>query len=442
MRRRFAPAESPPYRRRMTALRSASTRLATALVCTLGLACVSPGDGPPTTAFTGATVWDGTGAAPVVDAVVVVQEGRIRSVTAGGEPPRGATVIDAAGSYIIPGLIDAHAHANSGWASDGVMDSEAQVRDGLALFARYGVTSVNSLGDDDAVLAVRDAGRADGGYARVAVSGPVITDTDPAAAASSARARADAGVDWLKLRVDNNLGATTRMPWDAVEAVLDVGRERGVPVATHLFYLEDAKRLLEMGTGMVAHSVRDAEVDEEFIEALRASGVCYVPTLTREVSTFVYGDRPDFFDDPFFAEGAHPGQLARVSDPDFVEQMARSPIAAAYRRALDTALANVKTLVDAGLPVAMGTDAGPNGRFPGYFEHLELWMMVDAGVTPEQALLSATSVAAECIGRDDIGTLEPGRWADFLVLAENPLDDIRATRSLEAVYIGGEQLVR
>lgn len=426
----------------MTAKRSVQTSVLLLLLSTVCVACASTEDGPPTTAFTGATVWDGTGAPPVANATVVVQEGRIVTVTAGSEPPSRATVVDASGSFIIPGLIDAHAHANGGWAADEVVDPEAQVRDGLALFARYGVTTVNSLGDDEAVLAVRNAGGGEGAHARVAVSGPVITDTDADAAAASAHARADAGVDWLKLRVDNNLGATTRMPWDAVQAVLDVGQERGLRVATHLFYLDDAKRLLEMGTGMVAHSVRDEEVDPEFIDALRASGVCYVPTLTREVSTFVYGERPDFFDDPFFEEGAHAGQVARVSDPDFMEQMARSPIAASYRRALDTAMANVKTLVDAGIPVAMGTDAGPNGRFPGYFEHLELWMMVEAGITPEQALLSATSVAAECIGRDDVGTLEPGRWADFLVLSENPLDDIHATRSLESVYIGGAQLIR
>jgi len=114
-----------------------------------------------------------------------------------------------------------------------------------------------------------------------------------------------------------------------------------------------------------------------------------------------------------------------------------SATAAGYRVALEQALRNVKVLSDAGLPIAMGTDAGPAGRFPGYFEHLELWMMVDAGMTPEQALLSATSVAASCLDVDDIGTLEAGNWADFIVFAEDPLEDIRATRSLEAVYVAG-----
>jgi imidazolonepropionase-like amidohydrolase len=103
-------------------------------------------------------------------------------------------------------------------------------------------------------------------------------------------------------------------------------------------------------------------------------------------------------------------------------------------------MTNLKALSDAGAPIAMGTDAGPAARFPGYFEHLELWMMVDAGLTPEEALSSATGIAASCIRRDDVGTLEPGRWADFLVLSENPLADIEATRSLERVYIAGNEV--
>jgi imidazolonepropionase-like amidohydrolase len=268
----------------------------------------------------------------------------------------------------------------------------------------------------------------------------VIADEAAAAARASAIANADAGADWLKLRVDDNLRTTDKMPWEAVQAVFDVGRERGLPVATHLFYLEDAKRLLDMGTGLLAHSVRDVPVDAAFTEQLRASGVCYVPTLTREVSTFVYGERPDFFDDPFFTERANRAEVARVSEPAFMQSMASSSAAAGYRVALEQAMQNLKTLSDAGLPIAMGTDSGPAARFPGYFEHLELWMMVEAGLTPEQALRSATGVAADCLGTDDIGTLEAGRWADFLVLTEDPLSDIEATRTLESVYVAGARL--
>lgn len=394
------------------------------------------------TAFVGATVWDGTGSAAIPDATIVVEDGRIVSVEASGRVPRGADRVELTGKHVIPGLVNAHGHVSGLWADDDVANELARVRGDLELFARYGVTTVNSLGDGDAVLAVRDSASPTDLRARVRAAGPVITAFDPEQARIDAVANAEAGVDWLKLRVDDNLGTSEKMPWEAVRAVLEVGEERGIPVATHLFYLSDAKRLLEMGSDMLAHSVRDGPVDDDLIEQLRETGVCYVPTLTREVSTFVYADRPPFLDDPFFTRYAKPSEVERVSEPDFMERMEASPAAAGYREALEQALANLTTLVDVGIPVAMGTDAGPPARFPGYFEHMELWMMVDAGLTPEQALLSATSVAARCARVAGVGTLEPGQWADFLVLAEDPVDDIRATRSLEQVFIAGRAVPR
>jgi imidazolonepropionase-like amidohydrolase len=221
---------------------------------------------------------------------------------------------------------------------------------------------------------------------------------------------------------------------------MDVGRERNIPVATHLFYLDDAKRLLELGTGMLAHSIRDTDVDAEFIASMRDSGICYVPTLVREVSTFVYADRPDWFDDPFFLAHADMDEVSRVSAPAFMQRMAGSTSAAAYRVALGQAQRNLKILSDAGIPIAMGTDAGPAARFPGFFEHEELQLMVDAGLTPAQTLRAATGVAAECLSLPDVGTLEPGKWADFLVLGDDPLQNIRATRSLERVFIAGQEI--
>jgi imidazolonepropionase-like amidohydrolase len=123
-----------------------------------------------------------------------------------------------------------------------------------------------------------------------------------------------------------------------------------------------------------------------------------------------------------------------------MQRMKASASAAAYRVALVQAQENLKALSDAGVPIAFGTDAGPSARFPGYFEHMELQLMVDAGLTPEQALRSATGVAADCLGLDDIGTLEPGTWADFVVLGEDPLQDIQATTTLERVFIGGHEV--
>ena len=404
--------------------------------------CGSVACAPDSTAiaYTGATVWDGTGAPPVAGATIVVDGGRIVAVGADVEPPRGATAVALDGKYVIPGLIESHGHVTGAWAPEDVTDPVERVRGDLLLYARYGVTTVNSLGDDGPTLAARNAASPTDARARVLAAGPVVAATDPAGARAAALANADAGVDWLKLRVDDNLGTAAKMPWEAVAAVMEAGRERGLRVATHLFYLEDAKRLLDLGTGMLAHSVRDTDVDTQFLDALRASGVCYVPTLVREVSTFVYAERPEWFDDPFFVAYAHPGEVEGASDPEFMRLMREGVSAAAYRVALGQAQRNLKVISDAGLPIALGTDAGPAARFPGYFEHMELQLMVDAGLAPEQALRSATGVAAQCLGLDEVGTLEAGNWADFLVLGADPLQNIQATRRLERVFIGGNEV--
>lgn len=424
------------------------------LVLTL-LACADgapPADDTPPAgdgmvAFTGATVWPGGADEPIAEATMLVRDGRVVSVVANGEVPDGADRVDLTGRFVMPGLIDTHAHANGLWAPDEsapdeTTTDEARLEASLLLFARYGVTTVNSLGGaPQGAAAIRGRQDREGpGRARLLFAGDVVTGPTPEEAVAQVSANAERGVDWIKLRVDDNLGSAEKMPWATVEAAIAAAHERGLPVATHLFYLDDARRLLELGTDLVAHSVRDAPVDDALISRLRGDGVCYVPTLTREVTTFVYATRPEWFDDPFFQRWAHPGQVARVTDPDFQARMAESEAARRYREALVVAQANLATVVDGGAPVAFGTDSGPAGRFPGYLQHLELELMVEAGLTPRQALESATTGAATCLALDDVGRLDAGRWADFLVLGADPLADIANTRSLEAVYVGGARI--
>ncbi len=394
-----------------------------------------------TTAFVGGVVWDGTGAPARDDLTLVVADGRIRSVSEAGDVPPGAEIVMLDGAFVMPGLINAHGHVSGRWAPDGVRDEDARIRGDLELYARYGVTTVLSLGDSEAVLRFKGSADPRAAHARLLAAGPVVSARDPAGARARALANVEAGADFLKLRVDDNLGTVEKMPWEAVQAVMDVGRARGVPVATHLFYLEDARRLLEMGSGLLAHSVRDTTVDEAFVEELKTSGVCYVPTLVREVSTFVYEARPGFFDEEFFTRFADSAEVARLSDPEFQRRVRESEAARRYRVALIQAMDNLKILADAGARIAFGTDSGPAGRFPGFFEHMELGLMVGAGLTPQQALLAATRDAARCLGLDDRGTLEPGKWADFLVLDANPLRMITNTKTLRQVYVAGAPLL-
>ena len=408
----------------------------------LGLVAMAAGCGgepveitPGLQAFVGARIIDGNGDAPVENGVLVVRDGRIEAVGASDavDIPPDAEQIDVTGRTIMPGLINAHGHVNPRPYTEDEVESQ------LALYARYGVTTVFSLGGDGPEgMAVRDRqDTPDLDHARLFVAGPVVTGDTPEEAVAVVNAVADSGADIVKIRVDDNLGASTKMTPEVYQAVIETAHQRGLRLAAHLYYLEDAKGLLEAGADLVAHSVRDVEVDAQMITLLRDSGVCVCPTLMREVSTFVYESRPDFFDDPFFLREDHAADIEAFTAPAFQERN-RSSGAQTYKAQLEVAKRNVKTLSDAGIPIAMGTDTGPTARFQGYFEHGELALMVEAGLTPMQVIVASTSDAARCMEVDtDLGSLEIGKWADFLVLGANPLDDIGNTHSLESVYIAG-----
>jgi imidazolonepropionase-like amidohydrolase len=393
--------------------------------------------------FTGARLIDGDGRVLADRGVIAVRNGRIDVVGQVKTPiPKGAQVVDLAGQTVMPGLVNAHGHVGdtSGLQSGPQFYTEANLLAQLRKYASYGVTTVVSLGGDlEAGFKMRDAqATADGlDRARLFVAGPVITATSAEAARADVDRIAAMKPDWLKIRVDDQLGSAKKMPMEAVRAVIEQGHARGLKVAVHIFYLADAKAVLEMGADFIAHSVRDLPVDDEFIGLLKARNVCYCPTFTREVSTFAYATEPDFFADPFFRKGADPVVLTQLLDPKRQAQMAKSTSAARYKAGLDVAMANLKRLSDAGVTIAAGTDTGPPARFQGYFEHLELDYMARAGLTPAQIIKAATGDAARCMGLRDVGSLRAGAWADFIALKGNPLADIKATKTLTRVWIGG-----
>ncbi len=415
----------------------------------MGMVGGSAAQDPAVRAFVGARIIDGSGRPAIDQGVLVVRGGRVDSVgpAASARVPNGAQRVDVTGKTIVPGLVNAHGHVGEarGMTSGPEFYTEQNVADQLLLYARYGITTVFSLGGDrEPGIALRDRQRARGpDRARLFVAGPVVTADDPAAARKAVDALAAMKVDLVKIRVDDNLGTTKKMAPPVYQAVIEQAHKHGLRVAAHMFYLDDAKALLRAGADLLAHSIRDRDVDEEVIGLLKDRQVCVCPTLTREVSTFVYESTPAFFDDPFFLRYADRQVVEQLKDPARQQSMRTSKSAQQYKQALDVASRNVKKLADAGVRLALGTDTGPPARFQGYFEHMEAELMAKAGLSPAKVLVSAMGDAARCMGvTSGLGTLAPGAPADFLVLGANPLDDVRNLRTIEAVWIGGTRLDR
>ncbi|MCE7994304.1 MAG: amidohydrolase family protein [Roseivirga sp.] len=401
-------------------------------------------DNSSITAFVGATLIDGTGASPINDAVLLVENGRIRQVGSKEvvDIPKGAQEVDMAGKYVMPGMINGHGHIGGTEGLQGGKYSRENLLRDLALNARYGVTTVVSLGgDEQASIEVRDAQETGSlSHSRLFVAGTIVTGDSPEEVKLVVQENARNKVDFIKIRVDDNLRASVKMPSDVYSAVIEEAHKHGIPVASHLYYLKDAKGLLNAGTDYIAHSIRDKEVDQELIELIKAKDVYYCPTLMREVSVFAYAETPDFLADKFLLNEVEPEIIEALKAPERQKRIKENPRTKVYEEALVMAMSNLKKLSDNGVKIVMGTDAGPPARFQGYFEHKELELMVAAGLTPMQTLVAATGNAAKHLNLKDIGTLEKGNWADFILLEKNPLEDITNTQSLLDVWIAGNKV--
>ncbi len=402
---------------------------------------------PSTVVFTGARLIDGTGRAPLEQGTLVISNGRVATIGARSavKIPAGAVRVDVTGKTIVPGLINAHAHVNADPESN--LPVRSQLIAQLRLYADYGVTTVFVLGTTPAdvheALQLRDEQAHETlDRARLYAAGPSIrTAKTPDEARQNVDRYADMKVDIIKMHINGN---SSDMTPEVYGALIDQAHKRGLRVAAHMYYLKDAQGLLNAGVDIFAHSVRDQDVPAAFLAGLKRRNVGYIATLTRDLSIFLYETTSAFFSDPFFVkhEPSYRKQMTILKDPVLQETTRNSPEAQSIKQALQQANRNLKILSDAGVPIAMGTDTGAQvGRWQGYFEHTELEMMVKAGLTPMQALVAATGGAARVTKLDgQLGTLEPGKFADFVVLNANPLSDIRNTRQVESVWIAGRQL--
>ena len=411
--------------------------------------------------YRGFTLIDGTGGAPRSGQAMLVDAALIKWVGPMSQAPRAprATQVNLQGKYVMPGIIDLHVHVGTvrGLTQNEEYFTPDSVKRDLRTYAAFGVTTVQSMGTDkDTIFPIRDAGRSGPqtmarlltagqglvfkrGYGGVpGINHPVAT---PEEAAAEADTQARKGVDYIKLWMDDELGAMPKMPYAISKAIIAAGHRDGKRVVAHVFYLADAKVLVAQGIDGFMHSVRDKPIDAELINAMKTRGVWQVAgTLSREAAVYAFAKENPLTGDPFFRQAAAPETLAQLESPERQKSIASSRIFPALPDIDAQARANEITLARSGVKYGFGTDAGPPGRLPGYSEHWELEQLVKAGFTPGEAIHAATGRSAEWLGSKDRGVIQAGKLADFVVLNDDPTRNILNSRKIAAVYIGGNKV--
>jgi imidazolonepropionase-like amidohydrolase len=402
---------------------------------------------------TGATVI-GVSGATVPDAVIVIDGARIAQVgpRATTKVPPNATVIDARGKFVMPGLVDVHNHVRTGSTRP-----QQNTPMNLSALLGFGVTAVFNPASSAAVFAelkkttTSDAApfpRVFGTGPMIAAKGGALGDEGGPTPSTAAEARAAvndlkaAGVDAIKVSWDDASWASTRrapmMTMEVLRAIVDEGHRQGLKVYAHAPLLDHAKEALRAGVDGLLHGIIDRPVDQDLIDLLTANRAVYVPTMAlyEDVAdTAAWARRQSMYDErqvllPIaagFTSGIGVKQLQFLLDN-----------AAFTRERLPIQRANVKRIVDAGIPVAMGTDTGFPGVLMGVASQLELTLMSEAGLPREAVLRAATTNGARMLGREkEFGTVDAGKAADLLILDANPLEDVGNVRRIHRVIKGG-----
>jgi imidazolonepropionase-like amidohydrolase len=412
--------------------------------------------------FEGARVITGDGSVPIEDAALVVENNRFTAVGRRGDVavPTGATHVDLSGKTVMPAIVDAHGHpgfldAVTGQLSKANFTRENYI-DHLERYAYHGIAATISTGTDMGELAyqlraeiipnaalIRTVGR---GLAYPG-SGPFDPSRNdvPYAVTSAAQARkavqdlAPHRPDFVKIWVDDRNGRQKKLTPEMFTAAADEARKQGLRSIAHVFDLEDAKALVRAGVEGFMHSVRDQEVDEEFIRLAKEHDIWITanlgginrPSLLRENGT------PAWFDEPLVRETIAPAAIRERAQMYERRKREGTP----PRPTFDAI--NTRKLHAAGVREVLGSDtAGDANRWLGLHTLLEFDNMVAAGFTPMEMIVAATRDSAKVLRLDQLGMVATGKSADFIVLDANPLDNIANVRKISAVYLRGEAVDR
>jgi len=420
--------------------------------------------GQTMTVLRNVAVLDGTGKSVQPKQDLAISGDKILSIKPAGSPlPKGAKTVDLAGKTIMPELINSHGHLGllKGTTMSSSNYTEENIRRQLLRYEAYGVGAVLCLGTDhDEIFALREASRRGtlpGAAIYTAGAGFGVKDALPPLsfgmdkvfrpiseeeAREEVRKIAAKKPDVLKIWVDDAFGQLPSMKPEIYAAIIHEAHQKGVRVASHVFHLQDARKLVGLGLDIIAHSVRDAEIDEPLLAEMKKRGVVYIATLSLDEFAFAYQDAPEWINSPFFKASLEEGVFQMITNPEYKEKVRGNPNTAKEVAALQIALKNVKRVHDAGIPLALGTDSGAQPvRVQGFSEHNELELLVKAGLTPMQAITIGTKNGAALLrAGDQLGTLEPGKKASFIVLDKDPSNDILNTRTIHAVWKNGQKV--
>jgi len=409
-----------------------------------------------------ATVIDGTGKPSRHNTDILVEGDKIAAIGQGLEHP-GATVTDLSGKTVMPALISAHVHVGvlKGTSTAASNFTRENIIRQLRKYEDYGVSHVLTMGTDRPLVfetGIRDsslAGLLPGaryhasgyGFNTPMASMPPNFWMDllyrPATAEAvtpqmNALEKVHPAV--VKMWVDDFGGSAKKMDPAICKAIIDQAHLHHLRVAAHLYYLEDARKLVADGLDIIAHSIRDKDIDPNLLREMKAKKVIYIPTLSLDEFAYIYARQPDWINDDFFKASLEPGVYEMVTSTDYQQKLQNAPAYDKNVAAFETALRNVKKIHDAGITIALGTDSGASPvRAQGFSEHLELELLVQAGLTPLQAITAATKNAARALQiSEKSGTLAKGKIADLVILSANPEQDIKNTRKIVAVYKAGQ----